>query len=118
MKKIELPLQKAHRAILPRIAYLVTSVDSLGRINAASFSNVTPVSTDPQRLVLSTMREWDAFRNIVETREFVVNVPRGELMDDVWMCGSKYAGIPIPRDVNELNIADLTSIGSIEARPP
>ncbi|MBI3620393.1 hypothetical protein HY214_04620 [Candidatus Roizmanbacteria bacterium] len=56
MKKIKLPIDKAHRVLAPRIAYIVTSVDKKGRVNAASFSNLASVSTDPERLVLAVYK--------------------------------------------------------------
>jgi flavin reductase (DIM6/NTAB) family NADH-FMN oxidoreductase RutF len=90
----------------------------LGRVNAAPFGNVTSVSTDPERLVLATMRAWDTYRNIRATKEFVVNVPGKQLLDEVWICGDKYAGVPIPYGINELKIAKLTETKSLKVRPP
>ncbi len=118
MKKIQLPTDKAHRILAPRIAYIVTTVDKLGRVNAGSFSNLTSVSTDPERLVLAVYKAWDTIRNIRATREFVVNVPSKNLLREVWICGDKYAGNPIPPGIDELKIAGLTEISSKKVRPP
>lgn len=118
MKKIRLPVDKAHRILAPRIAYLVTSVDKQGRVNAASFSNLTSVSTDPERLVLAVYKAWDTIRNIRATHEFVVNVPSRNLLKEVWVCGDKYAGNPIPSGIDELKIAGLTEIPSERVKPP
>ncbi len=116
--KVQLPINKAHRVISPRIAYIVTSVDKQGKVNAASFSNITSVSTEPERLVLAVYKDWDTLKNIRGTKEFVVNVPPKELIEQVWICGDKYAGNPIPRGVNELEVADLTQIPSEKIAPP
>lgn len=118
MKKTQLPLDKAHRILAPRIAYIVTSIDKKGRVNAASFSNLTSVSTDPERLVLGVYKAWDTIRNIRATREFVINVASKNLLKEVWTCGDKYAGHPIPAGVNELKIAGLTEIPSEKVKPP
>lgn len=118
MKKVKLPIDKAHRVLAPRIAYIVTSVDKGGRVNAASFSNLTSVSTEPERLVLAVYRAWDTIRNIRATREFVVNVPSKNLLKEVWICGDKYAGNPIPAGIDELKIAGLTEIPSEKVKPP
>jgi len=118
MKKNKLPLKKAHRILAPRIAYIVTSVDKKGRVNAASFSNLTSVSTDPERLVLGVYKPWDTIKNIRATREFVVNVPSKDLVNEVWICGDKYAGNPIPAGVDELKVAGLTEIPSEKVKPP
>jgi flavin reductase (DIM6/NTAB) family NADH-FMN oxidoreductase RutF len=117
-KKFLLPIEKSHRIISPRIAYIITSIDKDGHVNAAPFSNLTSVSTDPERLVLAVYKEWDTIRNIRQTKEFVVNVPSKELLQEVWICGDKYAGHPIPRGVNELKIAKLTEISSEKVKPP
>lgn len=118
MSKLQLPIDKAHRLISPRIAYIVTTVDKLNRINAAVFSNVTSVSTDPERLVLAVYKEWDTIKNVRETREFVVSVPSKKLIEEVWICGDKYAGNPIPRGVNELEVANLKTVPSLKVKPP
>lgn len=116
--KSKLPISKSHRVIAPRIAYIVTSVDEKGRVNAGVFSNLTSVSTDPERLVLGVYKEWDTIKNIRQTKEFVVNVPSKDLIEQVWICGDKYAGNPIPRGINELRIARLTEIPSEKVKPP
>ena len=116
--KLNLPLEKAHRIISPRIGYIVTTVDAKGLVNAAVFSNLTSVSTKPERLVLAVYKPWDTIRNIRQTKEFVVNVPHKNLMEKVWICGDKYAGNPIPPKINELKVAALTEIHSKKVRPP
>lgn len=116
--KLQLPLSKAHRVIAPRIAYIVTSIDKKGRVNAGVFSNLTSVSTQPERLVLGVYKEWDTIKNIRQTKEFVVNVPSKDLVEQVWICGDKYAGNPIPRGIDELKIAGLTAIPSEKVKPP
>lgn len=118
IQKSTLPIDKAHRLISPRIGYIVTTIDKKNRVNAASFSNLTSVSTDPERLVLGVYKEWDTIKNIRQTKEFVVNVPSKDLLEEVWICGDKYAGHPIPRGINELKIANLTEIPSEKIKPP
>src|SRR5690348_4874947 len=95
--KVLLPDDKAHRLLAPRIVHIVTTVDKKGRVNASPFSNLTSVSTDPERLVLGVYKKWDTIKNIRATREFVVNVPSIGLLEQVWICGDKYAGNPIPQ---------------------
>lgn len=116
--KHDLPLDKSHRIISPRIAYIVTTVDKEGRVNAGVFSNLTSVSTEPERLVLSVYKPWDTIRNIRQTKEFVVNVPHKDLIEKVWICGDKYAGNPIPKGIDELQVAGLSEIPSEKVKPP
>lgn len=117
MKK-DLPIEKAHRLISPRIVYIVTTLDKQGRVNAAVFSNLTSVSIDPQRLVMAIYKKWDSIPNLRAVKEFVVNVPSKDLLDQVWICGDKYAGNPIPAGVSELKIAGLTELNSEKVKPP
>lgn len=116
--KIEMPLPRSHGILSPRIGYIVTTVDGKGRVNAASFSNITSVSTEPERLVLSVYKKWDTLKNIKKTKEFVVNVPSRKLLNEVWICGDKYAGNPIPYGINELEIAGLTPLPAKKVKPP
>jgi len=118
MKKTEIPVKKSHRALATRIPYLITTINKNGDVNAAPFSNLTSVSTNPERIVLAVYHEWDTKRNIVETQEFVVNVPSKNLLEQIWICGDKYAGHPIPEGVNELDIAGLKEIPSVVVKPP
>jgi flavin reductase (DIM6/NTAB) family NADH-FMN oxidoreductase RutF len=118
MEKEKMPIDKSHRILSPRIAYIITSTDENGMVNAAPFSNVTSVSTEPEKLVLSVYKEWDTIQNIKKTKEFVVNVPSKDLLQKVWICGDKYAGHPIPPQINELKIAELTEIPSEKVKSP
>lgn len=117
-RKQSISVGLAHRLLAPRIAYIVTTVDKQNRVNAGPFSNLTSVSTDPECIVLGVYKPWDTIKNIRETGEFVVNVPSRKLLDEVWICGDKYAGNPIPRGVNELAIAGLTELPAEKVRPP
>lgn len=117
-RKISLPLHKAQRGVAPRIPHLVTTVDRQGRINAAPFSNITSVSTKPERLVLAITPQSDTYRNLRSTKQFVVNMPPAKLLDAVWICGDKYAGHPIPAGVDELHLAGLTAIPALKVKPP
>lgn len=116
--KQNIPLLKSHRLVVPRIGYIVTTVNSKGLVNAGVYSNMTSVSTSPERVVLGVYKEWDTIKNIRVVGEFVVNVPSMRLLDEIWICGDKHAGNPIPRGVSELEIAHLTEIPSEKVRPP
>jgi len=117
-KKVRCPLGNAHRLLSPRIAYIITTMDGKDKTNAAPISNLTSISTRPEALVLAVYPEWTTCSNIRKTREFVVNVPGQNLLDEVWICGDKYSGISIPSNLNKISIARLTEIPSIKVRPP
>lgn len=116
--KVNLPLQFSHRVLAPRIGYIVTTQNKKGQVNAAVFSNLTSVSTDPERIIMGVYKPWDTIKNLRQTKEFVVNLPSKDLLEQVWICGDKHAGNPIPYGVNELEIAGLTTIPSKKVKPP
>jgi len=118
MKKVNLDLKFAHRLICPRVVYIITTISKNGVVNAGSFTNLTSVSSNPQRLVFSTVERNDTFKNIRQTREFVVNIPSVSLLEKVWICGDKYAKMPIPSHISELTVVNFTPISSEKVKPP
>jgi flavin reductase (DIM6/NTAB) family NADH-FMN oxidoreductase RutF len=62
--------------VVPRPIAWITTVNAAGRVNAAPFSSFNYVAHSPPMLGSTSARAggWDTARNIVDTREFVVNV--------------------------------------------
>jgi flavin reductase (DIM6/NTAB) family NADH-FMN oxidoreductase RutF len=85
---------KAHRLLAPRVAYLVGTRGSDGEPNLIPVSNLTSVSTDPELIVLAVFKEWQTFRNLKDSSQFTVSVPRNEHLAGVWKLGSRYSRIP------------------------
>ena len=98
---------------IPRPIVLITSIDKLGRINAAPMSFVTPLEMEPPILAFSTSYESDTYRNIVETKEFVVALVTEEIKKQMWICGKSF-----PRGTNELEKAGLHWRPSEKVKPP
>jgi len=105
--------EKFYKAFAPRLTVLVTSIDSLGNVNAAPFSFAMPVSMAPPLLALGLNPKNDTIANIKETKEFVVNIPTIDILKQVWGCSEKF-----PRGVNELEKTKLTEIKSSRVKPP
>jgi flavin reductase (DIM6/NTAB) family NADH-FMN oxidoreductase RutF len=97
----------------PKVVHLVTTVDRKGRINAAPFSWLTPVSDDPPIILLAAWYETDTFKNVEETKELVVNVVPESLKKKMLICAKNY-----PRGVNELEKARLNWTSSKTVKPP
>ncbi|MCS7131960.1 MAG: flavin reductase family protein [Hadesarchaea archaeon] len=97
----------------PRPIVLITTVDKLGRINAAPMSFVMPVEMDPPILAFSTGYEGDTYRNVSETGEFVVNLVTAEIKRQMYICSRSF-----PRGVNELEKAGLHWEPSEKVKPP
>jgi len=106
-------------AIVPRPIAFVTTLGPSGIVNAAPFSYFTGVASSPPTLLICSGRRRDAttskdtHRNIVENREFVVNVVVEEVMDGVVIGGTDH-----PPDVSEIALAGLQTAPSERVKPP
>jgi flavin reductase (DIM6/NTAB) family NADH-FMN oxidoreductase RutF len=98
-------------AVIPRPIALVTSLSSAGVVNAAPFSFFNAVSSDPPLLMLAIDRRRgerkDTARNILELREFVVNIVSESIAERMNLCSGEY-----PADVSEIDIAGFTALPS------
>lgn len=110
---MEIPLEKYYRLVAPRPTVLITSVDSEGVPNAAPMSYVMPITTSPPILAFSPSYGSDTYKNISETKEFVVNITTEDMVKQVYACGKS-----LPRKENELEKAGLKSEPSKKVKPP
>ena len=110
---MELNPSQFYKAMAPRLTVLVTTVDREGRINAAPFSFVSPVSMDPPLVMVSSGHGKDTLKNVRDTGEFVLNIPTEEILNQLCSCGKK-----VPPEINELDEAGLTAEDSSVVKPP
>jgi flavin reductase (DIM6/NTAB) family NADH-FMN oxidoreductase RutF len=104
--------------ITPRPIAWVVSQDARGRLNAAPFSFFNALSADPPVIAIgvgrhSAGRSKDTRANILDTREFVVN-----LVSEAAAPAMNVTAIEFDSDVNELTEAGLTTCPSARVRPP
>lgn len=97
--------------ILPQPITIVTTLDAEGRVNAALKSWVMYCS--PRDIIIGCNVNHDTAKNILETKEFVVNIPHRDLLRQTLVTAVAY-----PRGVNKLEKAGLTPIPSMAVRPP
>jgi flavin reductase (DIM6/NTAB) family NADH-FMN oxidoreductase RutF len=99
--------------VAPRPVAWITTVDEQGRVNAAPFSSYNYVATSPPMLAINIATRpgsgstKDTARNIVCSREFVVNVATEHNMDLMHLSAQEFA--PDVSEVEALNIALLPS---------
>lgn len=110
---MEVDVKSFYKILAPRISALITTVDSDGRVNAAPFSFLMPVSMDPPFLAFACGHGKDTLLNVRETKEFVVNLPPKNILKKLYICNERF-----PREVNELEKANLTPEKSKEVKPP
>jgi flavin reductase (DIM6/NTAB) family NADH-FMN oxidoreductase RutF len=105
-------------SIVPRPIALVSTRSEDGRWNLAPFSFFTGVSANPPIICFCPIRRpgpeprKDTLRNILSTREFVVNVVSEEIGEKMNITAGEY-----PPEVDEFEVAGLTPIASDLVKP-
>jgi flavin reductase (DIM6/NTAB) family NADH-FMN oxidoreductase RutF len=94
---------------------MITTVDSEGRVNAASFATCLRNNHIPTCYEFSVDMYKDTAKNVLETGEFVVNIPPFDRHVLEKVC---IVGLPFASGVNELEKAGLTAIPSKVVKPP
>lgn len=84
-------------------------------MNAATFGACTRVHHNPVYISFTTSIGNDTADNILETGEFVVNLPA---FDEVILGKAMVVGLPFAKNENELAYAGLTAISSEAVKPP
>jgi len=101
--------------MIPYPVAIITSLDISERINAAPFGLILPycsVAKNPQLLVCMAAM-WHTSKNILATKEFVVNYAPFSLLEQVSETGKMFA-----EGVNELERTGLTALPAIKVKPP
>jgi len=114
--KVEVPESHFDRLASPVGAVvMITTVNPEGRINAAPFATCIRNHHLPTCFEFSVDVFKDTAANVVNTGEFVVNVPSFDrkILEKV-----RVVGLPFAPGVNELEMAGLTAIPSKAVRPP
>lgn len=97
--------------VLPQTITIITTVDMSGRVNAALKSWVMYCST--RDIMFGCNVDHDTAKNVLETKEFVVNIPGRDILKQTLT-----TAVPYPKGVNEIEKAGLTAIPSSKVRPP
>ncbi len=111
-------------SIVPRPIAFVSTRDRRGVLNLAPFSYFTAVSANPPVVLFCpTVRaedpkrglsaHKDTLRNIVNTREFVVNIVSEAMAEQMNATSAQ-----VPADVDEFVLAGLTPLASEVVKPP
>jgi len=106
--------------VVPRPIALVTTQNLQGQLNCAPFSSYNYLSTDPPVIGLGVasragpgIHPKDTAQNILDTKEFVVNVVTEEIMQKMNVCA-----IDFPPEVNELEEAGFETEPSVKISVP
>lgn len=88
------PNKRKH--FLPMPVVLISAVHKEGNRNTAPYANVMPILRPLDMIAIASWFRLDTLDNIRDTREFVINVPSADLVDEVMICSRNY-----PEDVDE-----------------
>jgi flavin reductase (DIM6/NTAB) family NADH-FMN oxidoreductase RutF len=94
---------------------MITTVDSQGRVNAATFATGVRTVHEPVHISFTTSVHKDTWHNIKETGQFTFNVPS---FDRDLLEKATVLGLTFDRGVNELEKAGLTAIPAVKVKPP
>jgi len=94
---------------------MITTADGQGRVNAASYATCVRIVHKPVQIAFTTGVRGDTGRNLLETGQFVVNLPQFErdILEKV-----RIVGLPFAPGVDELEKAGLTALPSTVVKPP
>lgn len=104
---------KANRLYSPQLVGLITTIDSNGKPNVATFAWITSVSSNPEMVAVCLAPKRYTYECIAHNKEFVINLPTADIVDAVWFCG-KHSG----RDTNKFKETGLTPLDSTKVKPP
>lgn len=92
---------------------LITTAGKDGSVNAAPHSRAMVADYNPPQVLISVNTKHDTYRNIIETKEFVVNIPGTDLIREVWITQKHF-----PYGTSELEEAKLTAFPAEKVKPP
>jgi len=114
--KLEQPPKFWDRLFAPSSCLaMITTVDTQGRVNAASYGTCTRVKHEPVHVAFTANTDSHTAANVLATAEFVVNLPR---FDPRSLEAVRVVGLPFAAGVSELDKAGLTALPSTRVKPP
>lgn len=103
---------KREMSMIVRPIVVISTVSKEGIPNAALKTNLMVVSALGE-VAFCCFPEHDTHKNIIETGEFVVNLPSEEILEKIMV-----TAVDFPHNVNEIEKAGLTAIPSEKVKPP
>jgi flavin reductase (DIM6/NTAB) family NADH-FMN oxidoreductase RutF len=102
-----------YKVLSPRLAVVVTTLNSTAIPSACVVSFISPISISPPMLMISLAPVRHTYKNIIHSKEFVVNILGRRYIDQLLQCAAKYQ-----EGVNKIRQAGLSSHISKLVAPP
>lgn len=112
-EKVPVPLQQSLYFLHPYTSSLVTCKGKNGKINVMAVAWIVPVSVNPPLLAMTIRPERYSHDLIMESKEFVVNIPTFKLAQKVLFCGRRSG-----KDHEKFKEASLTPEKALRVNAP
>ncbi|MBI1973302.1 flavin reductase family protein [Candidatus Micrarchaeota archaeon] len=101
------------KVLAPRLTVLVTTMDRQGRTDVSAFSFVSPISFDPPLIGIASGVKKHSYDNLLQKREFVVNLPTEKMIEKIAVAGQKW-----DPHVSKIERAGLKTKPAVHVGPP
>lgn len=88
-EKVSVGISSAHRLLHPMHTVLVSCIGKTGKPNIITLAWAMPTSVNPPLVAISLRPDRHSFTLIQETKEFIVNIPTMEILNEILFCGRK-----------------------------
>lgn len=112
-EKIAVELQSACRLLHPMHTVLVTCKGKTGKPNIITLAWAMPTSINPPLVAVSIAPRRYSHALIEESKEFVVNIPTMDILDQTMFCGRKSG-----RDYDKFKETGLTRVPAKKLKTP
>jgi len=112
-EKFGVNLSSVYRLLHPMHTVLVSCVSKTGKPNIITLAWAMPTSINPPLVAISVAPRRHSHALIEETKEFVVNIPTIDLLNETLFCG-RVSG----REHDKFKEARLTPLPAKKVKPP
>ncbi len=86
---MKFPLDRVVYSTPPSTVILVSTINKQGEKNVAPFGFFMPCAHNPPMVAVGVRKVITTYKNIKETKDFVVGIPTPEIVRQVWLSGNK-----------------------------
>jgi len=108
-----LPFNPFKAIAVPRPIGWVSTISRDGHVNLAPYSFFNAMSERPHYVAFGSLGIKDTLANLNETGEFVCSLANWDMREQ-----QNVTSAPVPRDVDEFEVAGLKAVTSTKVKPP
>jgi flavin reductase (DIM6/NTAB) family NADH-FMN oxidoreductase RutF len=112
-RKLKVNLSSVYRLIHPMHTVLVSCAGKNRESNIITLAWVMPTSINPPLVAVSIAPRRHSYKLIEETKEFVINIPTMDILNETLFCGRRSG-----KTLNKFKETGLTASRSRKVKPP